>query len=132
MELQSRTGMAVIFITHDMGVIADISDDVVVMYAGKVAEKAAVAELFAQPRHPYTKGLLASIPRLETPRKTMLPMIEGTVPSLHELPEGCRFQNRCPEVMPVCRQVAPPMFGLDTDHWTSCYLHQELPPIAGS
>ncbi|MGD9212684.1 MAG: ABC transporter ATP-binding protein, partial [Desulfobacteraceae bacterium] len=125
LELQSRIGMSVIFITHDMGVIAEVCDEVVVMYAGRLAEKANIAALFTHPRHPYTKGLLASIPRLETPRKTLLPTIEGTVPSLNDLPTGCRFQNRCPEVKSICRQTTPSVYGLNTDHWVSCYLYQE-------
>jgi oligopeptide/dipeptide ABC transporter ATP-binding protein len=94
--LQRETGMSVIFITHALGVIAEICDDVVVMYAGKVAEKATVFELFKNPQHPYTQGLLASIPRLETERKSRLSIIKGMVPALDEMPRGCRFQNRCP------------------------------------
>jgi oligopeptide/dipeptide ABC transporter ATP-binding protein len=122
LQLQKETGMAVMFITHDLGVIAEICDDVVVMYAGKVAEMADVKELFADPKHPYTQGLLASIPRLTSERKTRLPIIEGSVPSLLELPMGCRFQNRCPYVMTICRNQDPPQLKIGPDHKASCFL----------
>ena len=121
--LQEETGMAVIFITHDLGVIAEICEDVVVMYAGKIAEKADVTELFYNPQHPYTKGLLSSIPKLDTPRKTKLNIIKGMVPSLYELPKGCRFQNRCPEVMEVCKTNPPEFIEVVKDHWVSCFLY---------
>ncbi len=123
-SLQRETGMAVIFITHDLGVIAEVCDDVVVMYAGKVAEVAPVAELFYNPKHPYTRGLLSSIPRLEYPGKTKLNVITGMVPSLYEIPEGCRFQNRCPKAMAVCRTRPPGTTWVDKDHVVSCYLYQ--------
>ena len=121
-ELKKETGMSVIFITHALGVIAEICDDVVVMYAGRVAEKADVHELFKNPQHPYTKGLMASIPRLETERKSQLSVIKGMVPALDEMPQGCRFQNRCPDVMDICRSDPPPVVETDKDHFVSCYL----------
>lgn len=124
-ELQTRNGMSVIFITHDMGVIAEICHEVVVMYAGKIAEKAKVSELFQNPCHPYTQGLLTSIPRLETTRKTMLPVIEGAVPSLYDLPDGCRFQNRCSKAMPICREKIPPLFVVAENHRASCFLYDK-------
>lgn len=95
-EMQRDLGMAIVLITHDLGVIAETCDEVVVMYAGRVVERADVIELFQNPQHPYTKGLLASMPRLDHPRKTRLKTIEGNVPSLEEMPEGCRFASRCP------------------------------------
>ncbi len=122
-DLQRDTGMSVIFITHDLGVIAEVCDDVVVMYAGKIAETAAVRDLFYIPKHPYTKGLLESIPRLENKRKSKLKIIKGQVPSLDELPEGCRFQNRCPEVMDICRTEHPELKPVGEDHQVSCYLY---------
>ena len=122
-KLQRETGMAIIFITHDMGVIAETCQDVVVMYAGKVAESAATIELFKNPRHPYTQGLLASIPKLETPRKTKLNIIEGIVPSLYELPTGCRFRTRCPHVMDICALESPPLIEVAESHFASCYLY---------
>jgi oligopeptide/dipeptide ABC transporter ATP-binding protein len=122
-NLQRETGMAVIFITHDLGVIAETCEDVVVMYAGKVAESACAAALFKNPKHPYTQGLLDSIPRLETARKTKLNIIEGIVPSLYEIPSGCRFRNRCPYAMDVCSGDPPPMIAVGADHLAACYLY---------
>ncbi len=94
-DLQKRTGAAVIFITHDMGVIAEICDEVAVMYAGRVVEQGDVVEIFARSKHPYTKGLLDSIPKKGVSKKSELPTIEGLVPSLLDPPEGCRFAPRC-------------------------------------
>jgi peptide/nickel transport system ATP-binding protein len=125
-DLQAETGMSVIFITHDLGVIAEICDDVVVMYAGKVAESAPASELFHNPRHPYARGLLTSIPRLETPRKSRLPIIEGMVPSLYDLPEGCRFQNRCPHARPICKE-GPPLYEVKDGHRAACHFWDDLP-----
>ncbi len=122
-KLQSETGMAVLVITHDLGVIAETCEDVVVMYAGKVAETAAAIELFKNPKHPYTQGLLDSIPRLETPRKTKLKIIKGMVPSLYELPSGCRFRNRCPHVMALCETEPPPLIEVGQNHFAACYLY---------
>jgi oligopeptide/dipeptide ABC transporter ATP-binding protein len=122
-NLQSETGMAVMVITHDLGVIAETCEDVVVMYAGKVAETASAVELFKNPKHPYTQGLLDSIPRLETPRKTKLNIIKGIVPSLYELPSGCRFRNRCPHAMDICAGDPPPMISVGQDHLAACYLY---------
>ena len=122
-RLQRKTGMAIIFITHALGVIAEICDEVLVMYAGMVAEKASVTDLFAKPRHPYTQGLLAAIPRLDGKPKTRLPTIEGMVPSLYDLPRGCRFSNRCPRVMDTCHTAPPPLHKVGTDHHVACYLY---------
>jgi oligopeptide/dipeptide ABC transporter ATP-binding protein len=127
-DLQKETGMAVIFITHDLGVIAQVCDDVVVMYAGKIAEKAGVMNLFHNPSHPYTKGLLLSIPRLDGPRKEKLNVISGMVPSLSELPRGCRFENRCPYAMEMCRTVLPGLIKIDEGHEVSCHLFSESRP----
>jgi oligopeptide/dipeptide ABC transporter ATP-binding protein len=122
-KLQSETGMAVMVITHDLGVIAETCEDVVVMYAGKVAESASAVELFKNPKHPYTQGLLDSIPRLETPRKTKLNIIKGIVPSLYDLPSGCRFRNRCPYAMEICKSKPPPLIEVGENHFASCYLY---------
>ncbi|MSP93795.1 MAG: ABC transporter ATP-binding protein [Alphaproteobacteria bacterium] len=94
-ELQKRTGAAVLFITHDMGVVAEMCDEVAVMYAGRVVEQDNVIDIFERPRHPYTKGLLRSLPRKDTPKKAELPTIEGVVPSLLNPPDFCRFADRC-------------------------------------
>ena len=122
LDLQKETGMAVLFITHALGVIAQICHDVAVMYAGQVVEMAPVAAIFEDPRHPYTKGLLASMPRLSSTRKQPLPIIRGSVPSLTQLPPGCRFQNRCPHSMPRCSQEMPAAVALNDDHWARCFL----------
>ncbi|MDP3544379.1 MAG: ABC transporter ATP-binding protein [Elusimicrobiota bacterium] len=106
-RLQREHGMAVLFITHDLGVIAEICDEVAVMYAGQVVERATAKELFASPRHPYTSGLLASIPRLDSVRKTLLKTIEGMVPDFSSLPRGCAFSNRCEMAVDACAE--PPM-----------------------
>jgi len=123
-KLQQKTGMAIIFITHALGVIAELCDDVLVMYAGTVAERAPVKTLFQHPRHPYTLGLLSAIPRLDNTPKTRLNTIRGMVPSLYELPDGCRFQNRCPYAMAGCSIAPPPLRQIDDNHWVSCYLYR--------
>lgn len=101
-DLQEEMNMSIIFITHDLGVIAEICDRVVVMYSGQVVETADVYELFEKPSHPYTQGLLNSIPRMEQKSKTHLDTIEGMVPDFSNLPPGCRFQNRCPHAKDSC------------------------------
>ena len=106
-QLQDETGMAIILITHDLGVIAETCDDVLVMYAGRVAEQGSADDIFYRPAHPYTRGLLESIPRLEYRRKTRLKTIEGLVPGLMDLPAGCRFNNRCEYRIDACVASAP-------------------------
>jgi len=124
-ELQKETGMAIIFITHDLGVVADMCDDVLVMYAGNAVEKGTVYEIFKNPRHPYTKGLLGSIPQLTTPQKSELYEIEGMVPDLLSLPAGCRFQNRCPYAIESCsRDIA--QSDLSETHYVRCVRHEEI------
>ena len=100
--LRRDTGTAIILITHDLGVVAEMADDVAVMYAGQIVERASVRDLFARPEHPYTVGLLGSIPRLDEKRER-LPSIEGRVPDMTQPPDGCRFAARCPFVEPACR-----------------------------
>jgi oligopeptide/dipeptide ABC transporter ATP-binding protein len=125
-QLQREMGLAVILITHDMGVIAETCEEVIVMYAGRIAERAPVEALFAQPRHPYTRGLLASIPRLAAQRKTHLSTIDGMVPELRDLPAGCRFQNRCPHAQPRCAAAAPPLENVENGHQVACVRWKEL------
>lgn len=125
-DLQSEMGMSVILITHDLGVIAETCDKVVVMYAGKVAERASVYDIFDRPTHPYTQGLLASIPRLETQPKSSLAVIEGMVPGLRDLPPGCRFANRCNHAKDLCSQSAPQMQAAGENHFVSCKRWSEL------
>jgi len=125
-QLQSDMGMAVIMITHDLGVIAETCEDVVVMYAGKMAEKGSVYDIFDRPKHPYTKGLLASIPTLDTPPKSRLSVIEGMVPGLLDLPAGCRFENRCPYRQDGCLSAPPPIEIVTDAHQVSCYRWQDI------
>jgi peptide/nickel transport system ATP-binding protein len=119
--LQAERGMAIIFITHDLGVVAELCDDVIVMYAGRIAEMAAVEQLFRGPRHPYTHGLIRSIPTPDTPPKSMLPTIEGVVPKLTEMPSGCRFSNRCPYATDLCHTRTPPLEPTEAGHEVSCH-----------
>ncbi len=117
--------MAIMIITHDLGVIAEVSDEVVVMYAGQVVEYASIETLFLQPEHPYTLGLMASIPQLGRKfkeGKTRLKEIPGLVPNLIRLPPGCLFQPRCPVAFQACTQERPPLFPLDSGHGVRCWL----------
>ncbi|WP_439106709.1 ABC transporter ATP-binding protein [Congregibacter sp.] len=123
-ELQADLGMSVILITHDLGVIAETCDEVVVMYAGKVAERGTVFDVFDRPSHPYTQGLLRSIPTLETTPKSTLNVIEGMVPGLRDLPPGCRFENRCPKASDRCREMPPTEERVEGMHRVSCYQWQ--------
>jgi oligopeptide/dipeptide ABC transporter ATP-binding protein len=127
-SLQRELGMAILLITHDLGVIAQVCDEVVVMYAGRVAEQGPVEAIFRRPTHPYTRGLLASIPRLSTPRKSRLPTIEGAVPGLADMPAGCRYHNRCPWAEARCAAARPPLEPVAESHWVSCVKWRELSP----
>ncbi len=129
LSLQRDLGMAIMLITHDLGVIAQVCDEAVVMYAGQVAERGPVEDLFHRPAHPYTRGLLASIPRLTTPRKSRLPTIEGSVPGLNDMPPGCRYQNRCPYAQPRCAAAPPPLETVGPGHEVACIRWRELPPF---
>ena len=124
-QLQQDMGMAVILITHDMGVIAETCDSVVVMYAGKVAESGTVFDIFDRPTHPYTRGLLESIPRLDHPPKQRLRTIEGMVPALADLPPGCRFANRCEWRQDRCEDSPPASERVAGDHYVACLRHRE-------
>ena len=127
LELQREFGTAVILITHDLGVVAETARRVIVMYAGRKVEEAAVGELFAKPLHPYTQGLLASIPRLDLLRGAdrndtdRLQEIPGIVPALFALPKGCAFAARCPKVTDICRQERPAYEQKRPDHWAACW-----------
>jgi peptide/nickel transport system ATP-binding protein len=127
-DLQRRLGMAVIIITHDLGVVAEIADEIAVMYAGRIVEHAATERLFASPEHPYTWGLLKSIPRLDTPRSEELVPIPGRPPSLIHRPSGCHFHPRCPYVQDDHRRIDP---GLETvpgqpGHQAACLLPHDV------
>ncbi len=121
-ELREKINTAIILITHDLGVVAEMVDNVLVMYAGKVVEYAPVKELFAAPKHPYTQGLLASIPVLGVVKEE-LDTIPGTVPSLLNLPAGCRFATRCPYRMERCDQEEPPLIKLEGNRLVRCWLY---------
>ena len=124
LKLQDELGMAIMLITHDLGVIAETSDEVVVMYAGQVVEYLEIDTLFENPRHPYSQGLLASIPRLGAKFETgkePLKEIPGVVPNLIRLPPGCPFATRCSQVMERCKTERPPMFRLNETHGTRCW-----------
>lgn len=119
---QSRErGMAVLLITHDLGVVAEVADVVGVMYAGRLVERAPARELFADPRHPYTRGLMYAAPSRRSMGLSRLPTIPGSVPSLQNMPPGCPFQPRCPEAMPRCAEAMPPSFVLG-QHAVACWL----------
>jgi len=125
-NLQKDFGSAIILITHDLGVIAEAADDVVVMYAARIAEQAPVNNLFKRPHHPYTWGLLGSLPRLDSDVERLV-QIQGQPPSLLNPPRGCRFHPRCPYVMGVCKTVEPQLLpaGEETDHFQACHLDVE-------
>ena len=124
-ELKAKLGMAVLLITHDMGVIAETAQRVMVMYAGKVVEEAPVKELFKEPLHPYTQGLLRSIPRIDTAaiQKKRLEAIPGVVPSLLHLPKGCRFAPRCRSSSRSARRRSPCSRKSGPGHKVACWLY---------
>ena len=124
--LQEELGTAIIMITHDLGVIAEMARKVVVMYAGKVVEQAPVERIFASANHPYTQGLLQSLPRVDkdaSGAKQRLQEIPGIVPSLLNLPAGCKFASRCPSVMPQCKEQEPPLEQVASNHYSACWLN---------
>jgi oligopeptide/dipeptide ABC transporter ATP-binding protein len=128
LDLQEELGMSLMMITHDLGVIAEVSDQVVVMYAGEVIEYASIDTLFVEPRHPYTIGLIGSIPKLGAKfdgGKQALKEIAGMVPNLIQLPPGCLFAPRCERVMARCRKIRPPLFDLDSGHQVKCWLAEK-------
>lgn len=125
-QLQKAYEMAVLFITHDLGVIARLCHRVVVMYAGKIVEEAPVTQIFNSPAHPYTKGLLSSIPRLGSNRKEKLDTIKGMVPPMNALPKGCSFENRCPRAEGICREKQPEMISLDRGHSARCFFAKKI------
>jgi len=121
-ELQEEFRMAIMMITHNLGVIAETSDDMVVMYMGKVVEQSDVRRVFHEPKHPYTQGLLHSIPSLAK-RKERLEPIKGVVPDPYDLPPGCVFAPRCPRVMEICEREEPPFFEVTEGHHAKCWLY---------
>jgi peptide/nickel transport system ATP-binding protein len=122
-QLKKTSISSVLYITHDLGLVAEICDRVTVMYAGDVDETAVVRELFRNPLHPYTKGLLASVPKIEQVGE--LAMIPGSVPNLIAPPSGCRFHPRCPFVMEICPREKPTLFERSPGHWVACHLYSK-------
>jgi oligopeptide/dipeptide ABC transporter ATP-binding protein len=125
-KLQEEFGMAVLMITHDLGVIAEVADRVAVMYAGKIVESGNVSEIFGSPSHPYTQGLLASIPKLSQ-RKDRLSVIPGTVPDATHFPDACRFSPRCGLADSICRSVEPELLEVGEGHASACWLAEGYP-----
>jgi oligopeptide/dipeptide ABC transporter ATP-binding protein len=121
-KLQKEFQTALILITHDLGVVAETCDNVAVMYAGRIIEEGSAEDIFNHPKHPYTRGLLNSVPRFETgARRKRLETIPGIVPSLANLPTGCRFQARCTYVTDECKKIDPPLVQIEKDHKAACY-----------
>lgn len=124
-DLKEKLGTSILLITHDMGVAAEMADHIAVMYAGAIVEQGTVEEIFSNPSHPYTVGLLQSIPGFEGERGGELYTIKGTIPALGNLPQGCRFNPRCPHVMDKCRQVEPGDIQVGDEHYAKCWLFEE-------
>ncbi len=122
-ELQEEMGMAILLITHNLGVVAQFAQDVIVMYASRIVERANVETLFAHPSHPYTRALLRSLPKPGV-RDTRLASIPGTVPSPLVYPKGCHFSTRCPEILDCCANEEPPLIEIEPGHESVCWLHQ--------
>lgn len=132
-ELRRSRDLAVLLITHDLGVVAEVADRVAVMYTGRIVEESSVQELFARPKHPYTEGLLRSVPKLTTEhvaKKDRLETIEGTVPSPTDLPPGCHFAPRCPYRMPRCTEEDIPLYQLENDVNVRCVLFDLASAVA--
>jgi oligopeptide transport system ATP-binding protein len=124
-DLSDRLGTAVILITHDLGVVAGMCQRICVMYAGRIVEEAAVDELYGEPKHPYTQGLIKSVPRLDQPGRLRLHSIEGQPPNLIDLPDVCAFHPRCEFAMDICRRKYPPVTDLEGGRMVRCWLYEE-------
>ncbi len=122
-DIQEKTKMSIIFITHNLGVVASICDKVSVMYAGKIVEQGNVDQIFYECAHPYTKGLLASMPRIDATEYERLKSIEGSPIDMLNPPEGCGFGTRCDHCMKICLRKEPPMFEVGDNHYSKCWLH---------
>ena len=122
-DLRTKFKAAIMFITHDLGVIAHMADDVVVMYLGRIVESAAVRDVFHEPIHPYTQGLMNSIPSLIAKKENRLVPIKGVVPDVLEMGEGCGFQTRCPHTTEICERQMPPLIEVAPGHYAACWIH---------
>ena len=130
-DIQKKTNTSIIMITHDLGVVADIAQKVIVMYAGKVVESGTLDEIFSNPSHPYTWGLMGSVPRIDLDREKDLTPIEGTPPDLFAPPVGCGFADRCKYCMKICKEKQPEFFEADDGHKSACWLLHPDAPKAG-
>ncbi len=130
-ELQEETGMSILMITHDMGVVADIADEIIVMYAGKIVERGACRDIFYHPQHPYTWSLLNSVPRIDTGEDKKLVTIEGNIPDMTCPPNGCGFCERCPYAMNVCREYMPDAAKVSDGHEVWCWLTDKRADLSG-
>lgn len=126
LDLNKELGMAVVFITHDLGVVAEVCTRVIVMYLGQVVEEADVYDLFTSPLHPYTKGLMKSIPQMEGDRSKKLNVIGGTVPALDAVPKGCRFASRCQYADEQCKENAPDLLLYEGNHKVRCWHYESI------
>ncbi|MBW3576374.1 MAG: ABC transporter ATP-binding protein [Actinobacteria bacterium] len=124
-DLQHQTGMGMILITHDLGVVAEVADEVVVMYTGRAMERGPIHDVYARPAHPYTLGLMRSIPRADHKGRRLDP-IPGQPPNLARIPPGCEFHPRCPYVQGVCVERRPPLFDVDSDRASACHFYEEI------
>ena len=124
-DLKARTGAAILLITHDLGVVAEMCDDVAVMYGGRIVEHAPTREIYRNPKHPYTVGLLESIPRLHH-KQDRLHVIRGNVPNPLTIPPGCSFHPRCPKRFEPCDRFVPSLADIAPDHEVSCFLYPEV------
>ena len=126
-ELKQSFGTAIMLITHDLGVVAETADKVAVMYAGKIIESGDVRTIFSNPLHPYTLGLMASIPKVDSPvpEDKLLNAIPGIVPSLYDLPKGCAFQDRCDRQFQKCLEQTPSLYDTGSNHFARCFLHEK-------
>ena len=127
-KVREETGTAIILITHDLGVVANLADRVAVMYAGKIVETGTAEDIFYRPKHPYTQALLKSLPTVETSREEKLVSIAGTPPDLFMPPKGCEFASRCEHCMKVCKKHVPPTYEVGAGHKAVCWrLHPACP-----
>jgi oligopeptide/dipeptide ABC transporter ATP-binding protein len=129
-KLTREFGVALIVITHNLGVVARYADRMNIMYAGKIIERGTAREIYSNPRHPYTVGLLKSVPRLDMPRRSKLDPIEGQPPDLVNLPPGCSFRDRCRWAVDKCANETPPLMQMGEGHWSACWRADALGPSA--
>lgn len=131
-DISVKTGTSIILITHDLGVIAETCNDLIVMYGGMPMEMGSVEDIFDSPQHPYTQGLLKSVPRMDREQKERLKPIAGSPPDLLKPPAGCPFSTRCPHVMQICKEQPAPLFKVGEDHKSACWLlHEDAPAVEG-